>query len=65
MLEFAGLHAGLCRTLLAQMSEFVIPSSELLGCQTAEEVDEPSPMLLKEFGRTLLALLGWGRGRAH
>jgi hypothetical protein len=22
MLEFAGFHAGLCRTLLAQMSEF-------------------------------------------
>jgi hypothetical protein len=24
MLEFGGSHAGLCRTLLAQMSEFVI-----------------------------------------
>ena len=60
MLAFARSDARLCRTLLTQMSEFVILSSELFDRQTAEEVDEPSPMLLKEFGRTLLALLGWG-----
>jgi hypothetical protein len=54
MLEFAGFHAGLCCTLLAQMSEFVIPSSELLDCQTAKEVDELSFVLLKDFGRAHL-----------
>jgi hypothetical protein len=37
------------------MSEFVIPSSELLDRQTAEEIDKLSSALLKDFGRTLLA----------
>ena len=59
MLEFAGVRARLCRTLLAQMLEFVILSSELLDCQAAEEVDELSCVLPKDFGRTPLALLGW------
>jgi hypothetical protein len=35
--------------------EFVIPSSELLDCQTAEEVDKLSSVLLKDFGPRLLA----------
>jgi hypothetical protein len=62
MLEFAGFHARLCRTLLAQMSKFVILSSELLDRQTAEEVDELSDVLLKDVGRTPLALLSRSAG---
>ena len=44
MPEFAGLHAGLCRALLTQMSEFAgIPSKRpLQGCPTGEQVPAKS-----------------------
>jgi hypothetical protein len=67
MLEFAGFHAGLCRTLLTQMSEFVACISAASGTAaegpslrgtmiSAKQAYEAAPALIsREVGDALLS----------
>src|ERR687898_1592156 len=65
MLEFAGLHAVLCRTLLTQMSEFDVPFNSFTGVSGLADALRDRYAIEGELGRGGMATVYLARDVKH